>query len=130
MVYVQVISIPKLETKNIKNKRKYRIKFSSNKSVKKIVTPLYTHLNFLETKKGKPTRQLCLCLKQAKSASSSFSTAMAHHSHLSPPHSMVASSNQTIFLYLSISLLSLDQTPKVSTSLYTRFSPNPNHCSF
>ena len=62
-------------------------------------------------------------------ASSSISAAMAHHNHHSPPSPMVASSNQTLFLYLSISLPSLDQTPKVSTSLYTRFSPNPNPCS-
>ena len=53
---------------------------------------------------------------------------MAHHNHHSPPPPMVASSDQTLFLCLSISLPSLDQTPKVSTSLYTRFFPNPNPC--
>ena len=49
-------------------------------------------------------------LKQAQ-----VSLEMAHHNHHLPPSPIVASSDQNLFLYLSISLPSLDQTPKVST---------------
>ena len=43
-----LISIPKLKTK----KRENKIKFSPNKSINKIVTPLFTFLPFLATKQS------------------------------------------------------------------------------
>ena len=46
-------------------------------------------------------------LKQAQ-----VSLEMAHHNHHLPPSPIVASSDQNLFLYLSISLPCLDQTQK------------------
>ena len=71
-----LISIPKLKTK--KKKRENRIKFSPNKSINKIVTPLFTFLPFLATKqsllkknrdKRKPYRVVVSLWNKPKSAS-------------------------------------------------------------
>ena len=56
-------------------------------------------------------------LKQAQ-----VSLTMAHHNHHSPPPPMVASSDQNLYLYLSISLPFLDQT---QTQKYQLFSLHP-----
>ena len=44
------LAMSKLETQKKKKEREDRIKFSNNKSINKIVTPLFTFLPFQATK--------------------------------------------------------------------------------